>query len=1260
MSGLISVPIRAITPLSAESTINLLRSIFRAECRYGKLSPSVLTLSERLTVADGGIDAQIVIEQDIPSDCIFQKGLTGFQFKSGTSFKPWTESSIKDELIDSKGELFSEVERLVKLDGRYVVICTGHDLTAQQRNDSKKVIAKIFESQGYPSRENLIEVLGAGQLAEFIERHPAVAFTIVQNSVEDALLIDEWQKDVHMSNTFEPSKEQSEIIEQIRDGLLGSAKHIRVLGEPGLGKSRIVLEAVRHAEIAPIVLYFEHGSQFGQSKIFLYILKSKTEYPLVLIIDELPEHEMVELWKHLKGRCGALKLITLDHGRDETHDTEIQRLQAPKLDDATIRGIIARHVGDSNELNRWVEICEGSPRVAQAVAENLCANPDDILRSPATISLWERFLHGYERRDQQQARQVDCVTRHLALFSRFGYQDPVSEEARYIAGLIEKADPSITWARFQEIIRGLRARRVLQGSRTLFFVPRALHIHLWKQFWESYGHGFRFTEVFDSMPESLHVWFMSMFKFAGEGATSSVINDILKIDGIYADKNVLTSDKGARFLSNLAEANPVAVLRLLEATIGLWSDEELYAFENSRQNMVWTLEKIAVWKPYTVRAMKLLARLAVNENAKNSNNATGTLLGLFKIGYEWAATESSPTERLPAMLQLLRSHVDTERQLALKAMEAALDTRGMGFRTVGPEYQGLKERANLWKPKIYDEWWDASRLYFQTLIDETQGWPQHLRGEVCGALLDAVEQQILIPQCTEIAFQVLETLVYDPLMEASKLNKFFYHWLEYRDDEKHADINQRLTKISLAYSRRDLKIRFQRYVIDLDWGEWDGGFRERRGKSQSRTKPLVAGLARRISKNPHLLNDIKHLITPNKNITGALWYFGEQLAESDPQHVLLPQLIELAIASKHHICLAGYLNIVRVQAYGLYSETVSNFLATTTEAWLGARLVITLMPAVYDPKLFEQCLHALEIGNLDMAEFLQLRYGRASQALPSAQMRRLIQFLRTSSHKGTNDLLLYLLEDLPFDETSPFETALVFEAVIKVIPSDEGWDSMGGYVWKKVCNKLVNWDQTYAMPLLNVLFTEMGKEYRLSYDDDVGGLANELLKMDIVGAWSLLTKHFEVTLPKWRSDLLNWLKGGLTRFDEEEAHSPIADLSIEEIFLWIEQDIENRAALIAHATPRTLDDKGGGQLTRELLTRYPSVDGVNSGISSIFHSGGYSGPRSLYLKRRRDKFRTWLSAEFQYEVTCWIEAELEGLDQEIESAEIAEERDRFA
>ena len=131
-------------------------------------------------------------------------------------------------------------------------------------------------------------------------------------------------------------------------------------------------------------------------------------------------------------------------------------------------------------------------------------------------------------------------------------------------------------------------------------------------------------------------------------------------------------------------------------------------------------------------------------------------------------------------------------------------------------------------------------------------------------------------------------------------------------------------------------------------------------------------------------------------------------------------------------------------------------------------------------------------------------------------------------------------------------------------------------------------------------------------------------------------------------------------FDEDDHTGPITELPLTEILLWVEQDPANRASLIAHAAPRTLDDDKGGGLTRELLTRYPTIEGVGSGISAIFHSGGHTGPTSAYLKRRRDKFRSWLASGFSPEVIQWIERELDYLDKEIERANIEEERDRFA
>jgi hypothetical protein len=247
MSPLISIPASSVAALTAERAVELITRILLAESAYAKLSPAVVTISNRLTVADGGIDAEVDVAPDalIPTDCFFAPGLTGFQLKSGVSFKPWTESSIRGELINSKGTLFPEVARLTQRRGRYVIVCTGHDLTPQQRNDACERIVDVLASVGVPDYSSLVDVLGASQLSMFAERYPGIAALLTFEAIHEGWVFEEWDRDAHMANSFRPSPEQGDLISQIQTGIEGNAKHIRVLGEPGLGKTRMALEALR-------------------------------------------------------------------------------------------------------------------------------------------------------------------------------------------------------------------------------------------------------------------------------------------------------------------------------------------------------------------------------------------------------------------------------------------------------------------------------------------------------------------------------------------------------------------------------------------------------------------------------------------------------------------------------------------------------------------------------------------------------------------------------------------------------------------------------------------------------------------------------------------------------------------------------------------------------------------------------------------------------------------------------------------------------
>lgn len=1257
MSQLIRVPVDTVVGLTAERAVELLTRLLNAESTYAKLNPAVVTISKRLTVADGGIDAEVNAPPDsnLPADCFFAAGLTGIQLKTGSAFKPWTESAIRDELLNSKGNLLPEIVRLTQRRGRYVVVCTGHDLTPQQRNDARERIASVLESVGVLDYHNLIDVLGASQLSVFVERYPGISALLAHDPIQEALVLDEWARDVHMDNIFRPAPAQSELIDQIRVGIEGNAKHIRVLGEPGLGKTRMVMEAVSAPHIAPSVLYINHGSKFGQTSLFRQLLRAGWATPLVLVLDDLSESEMSDIWRNLKTRCGAMKLVTIDHGQDESHDAEILRLQAPHLPDDIIKGILADKVGDLQGVDRWVSICEGSPRVAHAVAENLYANPTDLLKPPATISLWSRFLHGYGVQENIDSRQVDCVAHHLALFSRFGYEDPVSHEATYIAQLIQEIDPTIGWARFQEIVQNLRGRRVLQGSRTLFFVPKALHIFLWKQFWVRYGRGFDFVAIFNSMPPSLHAWFLNKFRFAEGKDAAFVIEDILKPDGVFSNRDMLTSLTGSKFLSTLAEANPAAVMRLLEQSIGKWSDTELFAFQSNRQNIVCALEKIAVWPLFTVRSLNVLVRLAVNENSEFANNSTGTLMSLFRIGPELAATEASPEQRLPALIALLRGESDIERILGLQVLNAALETRGGGFRIVGPEYQGLKQRAKIWVPANRDEWLQAYLLYFKTLIHETEAWPSQLRPKVCSALLHAVEHQIRTPLSTELALQTLEALASDNAMPPSQLNKFFWDWQEYREDKVPRHVKNRIKTIARRYARRDIGSRFQRYVLDVDWLEWEEEYRSQRNKRPSHAKSLVTALARRIVANPDYLDEISHLITAEQH-SPALWKFGEQLAVCDKNQIIFPRLFAMTANSSNSTCLLGYLAGVRSQSEEQFESWLIDMLRSSNTARLGVEMTLR---SPYAENTFSRCLDALEENWVEAHIFGLLQYGRAMDEIPIEKIVRLFHLIQQRDNPESLRMLIGLMSSLSSARSILIDAEFVSDIVKRAISCLLSPGHSFGYNWKCVSLRLVKSNAEFATPLLDAILTAMGNDYQLSYDDDINSLSEELIAIDPEQAWQVIAKQLEAALPKWRHDLYSWLKGGVFSFGEDFSRGPIAELPEQSILSWIEKYPSERAPFIAHATLPSLDDECGGSLTRQILILYGHIDGVRSGISASFHSGSWIGLASDHLKNQRDIWRRWLTCGFDFRIAQWIESEIEYLDRRIQKEEIDEERDRF-
>ena len=54
------------------------------------------------------------------------------------------------------------------------------------------------------------------------------------------------------------------------------------------------------------------------------------------------------------------------------------------------------------------------------VGQNLRSNPDDLLKAPDTVGLWDRYIVGGDSANSLAVERRRAVLRRLALFKRFG------------------------------------------------------------------------------------------------------------------------------------------------------------------------------------------------------------------------------------------------------------------------------------------------------------------------------------------------------------------------------------------------------------------------------------------------------------------------------------------------------------------------------------------------------------------------------------------------------------------------------------------------------------------------------------------------------------------------------------------------------------------------------------------------------------------------------------------------------------------------
>ncbi len=368
---ILTVTIQRVAALDAGNAVSLIADLLWSEARRIGLPTTDVHISKRITVADGGVDASVIPPTpDSLEDSFIPEGRSGFQIKTGDSFKPWQKSQIKEELFGdkppSKEALGTEVRACLDKDGTYVLVCTGTDPVGKEESEAIGHLREFFGDCGYAKAK--VEVWGQTTIIGLLKAFPSLALGVNGLGGANFATHGGWSNQSEMKRSFKTGEKQQSVIQVLQDELRSDGKpvHVRVRGEAGIGKTRLVLEATAADDIKPLVIYTDKPSQLLTGPLMAELVREDSQFNTILVVDECDAENRALIWNKLEHYSPRMKLISISNDLDEPAGRTVVT-DAPPLSEEQIVEIIQGYGIPENEArNRaliWNKLEHYSPRM---------------------------------------------------------------------------------------------------------------------------------------------------------------------------------------------------------------------------------------------------------------------------------------------------------------------------------------------------------------------------------------------------------------------------------------------------------------------------------------------------------------------------------------------------------------------------------------------------------------------------------------------------------------------------------------------------------------------------------------------------------------------------------------------------------------------------------------------------------------------------------------------------------------------------------
>lgn len=484
----------------------------------------------------------------------------------------------------------------------------------------------------------------------------------------------------------------------------------RLLGLPGLGKTRIIGEAFRGRDHDA---YYCDCSVQNQTEIlqaFEKLMACHISKRQTVILDNCSQRLNNYVTESINENGYNCQLISIYYDPKENLDTGVDGIVL-KVGD--VKGVVESMVDlvsdmSSETRDTIIDLSGGFPLMAQVMIDNYLNGRPVVNVSKQEV--FERMLGINSQIPHEQ--DVLKVLTAFSVFKFIGLYGPQEKHGRFIAGNrivtnIRGADDD-NLQLFKEVYALYSKKEILerQGNLVLMrLIPLA--IFLCKSWFDK--------QTTDSITDLID----QIRNYQDEGVRNMLIESLSRRitllaeiplakelnDGLtdpdkspFLSEEVVLSSMGSRLFLAFSEVNPEACALALRRIILPKTDAEIKALQPARRNLAWALDHLAFDKNSFRDAMWALARMSkVETEERLSNNTTGLFVDRFSVLL--SGTEANLSTRIELIKELLSNH--SYDALVIKALCRALEI-GHFHRSGGAEKMGTKTLVD-YQPLTFKE-----------------------------------------------------------------------------------------------------------------------------------------------------------------------------------------------------------------------------------------------------------------------------------------------------------------------------------------------------------------------------------------------------------------------------------------------------------------------------------------------------------------------------------------------------------------------------